>query len=115
MTELMILKENLRENPLFHALCIQAESAQEALEVASGFGVQVSIDDIRTYRKELRGMISKQSFHLEIARSDHSFSSFSGGGDMDASGAWATGPGGCSDYGGGDFGGGYNGGECAHL
>lgn len=59
----------------------------------------MSIKDVSTYRKELRAMIGKQSFNLDVPRSTNSSCSF--GGDVGAvSGAGTAGASVCSDYGG---------------
>jgi len=91
--------DNLSKDPFFRALFKKADSAQEAITVASAFGVNLSIRDVSTYRKELRAMIGKQSFHLDVPRSTNSSCSF--GGDVgDVSGAGTAGESVCSDYGG---------------
>ncbi len=97
MSELSILKEKLGTDPLFHALFNKSDSAPEAIRLASSFGVNLSIEDINTYRKELRAMSGKQPFHLDFARPKDSSWSFGGWGD-DGGG---VGEGGCSDLGGG--------------
>jgi hypothetical protein len=68
MSEFITLKDKLSKDPFFRALFNQADSAQEAITVASAFGVNLSFADLMTFRKELRSMISKQSFHLDLAR-----------------------------------------------
>jgi hypothetical protein len=74
----------------------KADSAQEAFTVASALGANLSIKDVSTYRKELRAMIGKQSFLLDVPRSTNSSCSF--GGDVgDVSGAGSAGASVCSD------------------
>jgi hypothetical protein len=68
MSELIALKDKLSKDPLFRALFDKTDSAQEAITVASAFGVNLSFLDIMTYRKELRSLIGKQSFHLDLVR-----------------------------------------------
>jgi hypothetical protein len=99
MSEFISLKEKLSKDPFFRALFNKAGSAQEAVTVASAFGVNLSIKDVSAYRKELRAMIGKKSFHLDVPRSTNSLCSF-GGGDGVFSGAWPDGASVCSDYGG---------------
>jgi hypothetical protein len=99
MSELITLKDKLSKDPMFRALFNKADSAQEATKVASAFGVNLSSKDVSAYRKELRAVIGKQTFHLDVPRSTNSSFSF-GGGDCCASGAGTDGPSVCSDYGG---------------
>lgn len=96
MSELMILKEKLIKDPLFRSLFNKANDMQEAIKVASLYGIRLSIEDVTTHRKELRTVIGRQSFHLDFARpSDASWSWWGGGEEGGASGG-----GGCSHYGG---------------
>lgn len=97
MSELLLLKEKLAQDPLFLSLFTKANSIQEAIKVASLYGINSSTEDVATYRKELLAVIGKQSFNLDLPRpKDSSWSWWGGGGEGGASGGE-----GCSDYGGG--------------
>lgn len=67
MSEVMIPKEMLGTDPLSHALVNLSDNAQEAIGSASDSGVSLSIDNLTTYRKELRAMICNHSFLLVFA------------------------------------------------
>ena len=106
MSELFLLKEKLVQDPLFLSLFTKANSIQEAIRVASHYGIHLSIEDVTAYRKELLAVIGKQSFHLDLARpKDSSWSWWGGGGEGGVAGGYGRseygGGGECSDYGGG--------------
>ena len=98
MNELTILKDRLRRDPLFRALFNTADGTQEAIRVASAFGISLSYEDVITFRKELRSIIGKQSFQLDFVRPEKvSWNTSVWGADK-----WIAGEGGsgCSGHGG---------------
>ena len=97
MSQLITLKDKLSKDPFFRALFNKADSAQEAITVASAFGVNLSFVDIMTIRKELRSMIGKQSFHLDLVRPAKVSWDAWGGGEDGSSGIGLGG--GCSGSG----------------
>jgi hypothetical protein len=109
MSELFHLKDKLIKDPLFLSLFSKANSIQDAIRVASLYGIHLSIEDVIIYRKELQTAIKGQSFHLDLDKSKYSSWSWWGGGDDGT----AFGGDGCPNYGGGgssnacsDYGGG---------
>ena len=98
MNELTILKDKLSRDPLFCALFNKADGTQEAIRVASAFGICLSFEDVITFRKELRSMIGKQTFHLDFVRPENiSWDATGWGADMWRWGGGGGG-GGCSGY-----------------
>lgn len=57
MSELSHLKDELIKDPLFLSLFSKANSIQDAIRVASLYGIHLSIEDVITYRKELQTAI----------------------------------------------------------
>jgi hypothetical protein len=97
MSELITLKDKLSRDPFFRALFNKADSTQEAIGVASAFGIYLSIEDVLTFRKELRSMIGNQSFNLDFVRPEKlSWNAWGGGEDTSCGGGLG---GGCSGSG----------------
>ncbi len=105
MNQLAILKDKLSRDPLFCALFNKADGTQEAIRVASAFGICLSFEDVITFRKELRSIIGKQSFQLNFARPEKLSSDWSGWG----ADTWIAGEGGsgCAGH--------EHGGVCSHY
>jgi hypothetical protein len=57
MSELFPLKEKFAYDPLFLSLFTKENSIQEAIRVASHYGIHLSIEDVTAYRQELLALI----------------------------------------------------------
>lgn len=100
------LGDKLIQEPLFRSQFNIASDLREAVKIASHYGVSLSIDDLKAYRKELRSTLKPQSFHLGLIRTvapslsywgDHDAAGW-GGSDAGAAGSGSDG---CSHFGGG--------------
>ena len=99
INELIAPKEKLSWDPLFRALFHKADSSQAAISMASAFGVCLSLEGVWVFRKELRGLLGRQSFRLpDVGPEKLSWDPWRGGEENSFGGGHG---GGRSGYGGG--------------
>jgi hypothetical protein len=98
INELIAPKEKLSRDPLFRALFHKADSSQAAISMASAFGVCLSLEGVWAFRKELCGLLGRQSFCLpDVGPEKLSWDPWRGGEDNSFGGGHG---GGRSGYGG---------------